>query len=834
MVFMFNARFIRRQIFRSRHQSLVFILCVVLSMVTLVSLGSFSRSVHSSLLRDARILHAADLIIRSRAPFPTEFSGAITSLENENAIETARVYEFYSVVRKVKEDDSLLAQLKVVEQGYPFYGRVQLASGQPFRKVLTSGNIVVEQVLLDRLHLRVGDRLKVGEAVLTIRDVVVAEPDRPVNFFALGPRIFVAAADLSALDLVGKGSRVRYYILAKVQDQKRLDGIANELQGFSSEERIRVETYRTANSRIKRFFDNLLFFLNLIGIFTLLLAGIGIQSTLAALRKEKEKTIAIMKTLGARSRTIISHYFGVALLLGLIGTLVGLVVSFALQNFLPALFQGLLPAGIDLGISPSAIGEGLFLGFMVVVLFTALPLYGLKDVKPRAIFGKEEQRVSRRGATWVVGGACTLFFLLMVLLRIRELKTGIYFLLGTGLLILAAFYCTTWILHHLRKREAKRLVLRQAMKGLFRARNSTRAIIVTLTAALSVVFSITLVEKNLNASFVQSFPADAPNLFFIDIQPNQKDEFVKALGVPAICYPVIRAPLTAINGEKVDPEKERRNRGDSLGRTFNLTYREFLLDDEQLVTGRSLFRSDWKETQVSVLERVLEMRDMKIGDLLTFRVQGIEISARISSIRRRTEKGLKPYFYFVFPSGVLEDAPQTFFTALRLDKERIAPLQNRIVARFPNVSVIDLTEAVTVFSRIMVKLSTIIRFFTLFSIAAGFLIIVSSVFATRYARIQETVYFKILGAKKRFVLAVFTIESLVLGLISGLLALVFSQVGSWVICWKAFDLSYRPFIGTSLFLVVATALLVLAVGVGASLPILRQKPAAFLREQNDE
>lgn len=803
-------------------------------MVTLVSLGSFSRSVHSSLLRDARVLHAADLIIRSRAPFSPDFQAAITSLENEKAIETARVYEFYSVVRKVEEDNSLLAQLKVVEPGYPFYGRVQLGSGRPFGDVLSSGSIIVEQVLLDRLQLKVGDRLKVGEATLTIADVVLSEPDRPVNFFSLGPRIFIDASDLAALDLVGKGSRVAYYILAKVQDQKRLEGIAKELRGTSSEERIRVETYRTANSRVKRFFDNLLFFLNLIGIFTLFLAGIGIQSTLAALLKEKEKTIAIMKTLGARSHTIISHYFGVALLLGLIGTLVGLVVSFALQYFLPGLFRGLLPADIDLGISPAAVGEGLILGFTVVALFTALPLFGLKDVKPKAIFGKEEQQASQHGSTWVVGGACTLFFLLMVLLRIRELKTGIYFLLGTGLLIFAAFYCTTWLLRRLRTREAKGLILRQAMKGLFRARNSTRAIIVTLAAALSVVFSITLVEKNLNASFIQSFPADAPNLFFIDIQSSQKEAFVKTLGVPAICYPVIRAPLVAINGEKIDPEKERRSRGDSLGRTFNLTYREFLLDDEKIVAGRSLFRPDWKEAQVSVLERVLEMREMKIGDLLTFRVQGIEITARISSIRARTEKGLKPYFYFVFPNGILEDAPQTFFTAVRLDKERIAPLQNRVVARFPNVSVIDLTETVTVFSRIMVKLSTIVRFFTLFSISAGFLIIISSVFATRYARIQETVYFKILGARKSFVLAVFSIESLLLGLISAFLALVFSQLGGWIICWKAFDLSYRPFIGTSLLLVVATVLLVLAVGVGASLPILHYKPVAFLREQSDE
>ena len=332
---MFNARLLFRQIRGAVRQSTVFVLCVALSVVTLVSLGSFSRSVHSSLLRDARVLHAADIILSSHSPFSPALTQAVAGAEQRHELTTARVYEFYSVVRAMDNKASLLSDLKVVAPGYPFYGSVKLASGRAFSTVLAAGSVIVEQQLLDRLHLRLGDRLRIGSTVLTIRDIVEAEPDRPVNLFALGPRIFVAAADLAALKLVGTGSRVNYSILAKVYDPQGIDRMAKELGRSAVKGRERVDTYRTASSGVKRFFDNLLFFLNLIGIFTLLLAGIGIQSSLAALLQEQERTIAIMKALGARSRFIFRHYIVVAFILGLVGTLCGLAASDLLQTLLP-------------------------------------------------------------------------------------------------------------------------------------------------------------------------------------------------------------------------------------------------------------------------------------------------------------------------------------------------------------------------------------------------------------------------------------------------------------------------------------------------------------------
>ena len=824
---------VRRQLTGSLHQAAIFVLCVVLSLVTLVSLSGFSRSVHSSFLKDARALHAADIIIHSHSPLSTPLLRELSGLEKQQVAASARIHEFYSIVRTLRGDASLLSNLKIADPGYPFYGNVQLASGKQLKEVLTRGSLVVEQALLDRLHLKIGDRVKIGIGAFTIRDVVLLEPDRPVNFFSLGPRVFIPGSDLASLDLVGRGSRVNYTILVKVMDQKDLDSIALRLKAASLPDRERVETYRTAESGVKRFFDNFLFFLNLIGIFTLLLAGIGIQSSLTAFLKEQERTIAVMKAVGAGSPYIIRNYFALVSILGLIGTLIGLGASFLLERLLPGLFQGLLPANIELAVSGAAVAEGVFLGFVVVVLFTILPLLRLKEVRPRAIFGKAEQE-GRSRHTWILVGAIAAFFSLIVLWRLKEVKTGIYFVVGVAALIAVSLAAAGAILRLLRTFRPRNLVLRQALKGLFRPRNATRAIMVTLSASLAVIFSITLVEKNLDATFVSSYPPDSPNVFLIDIQPAQKKAFAQELGTRAIFYPLVRGTVTAINDVKIDREREHQKRGDNLGREFNLTYRDTLLDDERITAGSSLYQKDWQGPQVSVLDTVLKMQDMKLGDRITFRIQGIPIESRISSIRTRTRASLQPFFYFVFPAEILQDAPQTLFTALRIEKERISPLQNRVVAAFPNVSVIDVTATITAFSKIMARLSTIVNFFTLFSVVAGILIIISSVFATRYTRIQEAVFYTILGARGQFVLEVFAVEGLLIGLASAISALALAQTTGWIVCTYALDVAYQPFTGASLLMALVTMVMVVAVGLGAAVPILRHKPAAFLREQAEE
>ena len=829
-----HIHFIVRQIIQSRRQAFVFVLCVALSIVTLIALNGFSASVRTSMQKDAKKLHAADIIIHSHYDLSPAVIDAVAQLEAGDEIRGTRVWEFYSMVRSQNDQDSLLANLKVVQAGYPFYGKVALKSGRDFSSVLKKGSIIVAPALLERLKLDEGAQLHVGNALLKISDVVLAEPDQPVNFFFLGPRIFISADDINRLDLLKKRSRVGYSYLIKVFDQGQIDAIADRLRAVADEELERVDTFRTARSGVKRFFDNLLFFLGLIGIFTLLLAGVGIQSALTAFLKENEKTIAIMKTIGATSRFFTRHYIVVLSILGFGGTLLGLFGGLLLQNALNVLFVGFVPPNVQLHISWQAVIQGLGLGVLVVGLYSFLPLYRLKDVKPVAVFRKETIPAQNGWPFYLISVFLFAIFLMLVFWQVQDIRTGLYFVGGVLLLIIISAILAGTVLYILKRLKVKFLIMRQAIKGLYRPKNATKSIIITLTASLTVIFSIYQIEQNLDAAFIQSYPADAPNLFFLDILPAQIEQFSDTLGMKVQYYPIIRARIMTINGEKINRQKERQRRSDNLARTFNLTYRNYLLEDEKIVKGKRLHNDDWGDLQVSVMDTVAEIKDMDVGDHITFNIQGVPLQARISSIRTRTRESIRPFFYFVFPENTLRDAPQTIFTAVKVPRDRIPAIQTKIVADFPNISAIDVTETLMIFNHVMAKLSLIVRFFALFSIVAGILIILSSVLATRFARIQEAVYYKILGAKSAFVVAVFTFENLFLGLVSAVLALVLSQTSSWIICAKVFDISYTPFLLESFYLIAGTVLLIVVVGLLPSISILRQKPVIFLRTQGQE
>ncbi|MCA9981565.1 MAG: FtsX-like permease family protein, partial [Anaerolineales bacterium] len=612
------------------------------------------------------------------------------------------------------------------------------------------------------------------------------------------------------------------------------------LENATESRRENVNTYRTAQSAVQIFFDNFLTFLRLIGIFTLMLAGIGIQSSLTAFLKERENTIAVLRTFGATSRFVMMQYLGVAAVLGTAGTVLGLALALLLQLIFPTIFGTFLPPQVELMISPRAVLEALALGFLVVAAFTFLPIYNLQGLKPSFIFRKESLPFRRGWAYYATLALIVAFFFGMVLYYLEDTETGLYFVGGVLALILVTSLLTAVVLFLLRQLQIKPLAPRQALRGLFRPRNATAAIIITLAASLSVLFTIFLIQQNLNANFVQAYPADAPNLFVLDIQPGQRDLFRETLGQEATLFPIIDGRILEINGTPLDREAEqaaaRENRdGENLARSFSLTYRGELLDSELLVRGDSLHDTAVDDMpQVSILDELLTRYDFQLGDTITFDIQGVPLTARVTSIRREVgAEGLQPRFSFVFREQDLVNAPQTIFTAVRMPEEEIPAVQNKLVAAMPNLTVVNISESIETIAGIVNDVTTIIRFFTLFSIVAGVLIIISSVLATRFARIQESVYFKVLGAKRRFVLQVFTLENVFIGAVAALLALGMSQIGGYLLITQVFELDYTPYLWQSVGLMVGTVVLVTAVGLAASSGILQKKPIIFLREQSE-
>ena len=841
---MIHTRFIYRQITSSLKQTFVFVACVALSLVTLVSLGGFGESVNNALLRDARQLIAADIVVRSEFPFQDSLNAELDRLQNTPGVQIARTYEFITLVRTKGGDQSLLSELKVVEPGYPFYGQVTLSSGLPFDQVLQKGQAIVGQNLLDRMGLKVGDPLQIGDITVTIADVVLSEPDQPVDLFSLGPRIFLSATDLDATGLIKLGSRVNYRALVRVTDNSKVDAVAAQLKAVVDPQLVQVNTYRTNQSLVQRFFENFLDFLSLIGIFTLMLAGIGTQSSLSAFIREREDTIAMLRTLGASGRFIIYQFFGVAAVLGAAGTLIGLVIGLALEWIFPILFAPFLPPQVEFVLSFRSILEALLLGFFVVAVFTFLPIYQLQSLKPHFIFRKEEN-AAPRGAIFFFAQALILFFLGFMTYRYlhNPLRTA-YFTAGMVVLILVITFLAWLVLSLLRRQNIAPLDIRQAVRGLFRPRNATIAIIVTLAASLTVLFTIFLIERNLDASFVQAYPVGTPNVVLLDIQPDQRDGISKILGEEPDFIPVIETRIRQINVVAIVPQSggspgSNRDPNDPprLDAPFPVTYRNQLLPSEQLIAGKNLFSSQSAGVaQVSISETMLKVYPFKIGDRIQFDIQGVPMEAQVTSIRQvgDNQSGFQPAFNFVFREQDLIDAPQTIVSTISIPSAELPGLQNKIAAAYPNVTVIDVTATIKIVAGLVADITTIIRFFTIFSIAAGILIIISSILATRFARIQESVYFKVLGAKGWFVLRVFALENVFIGFVSAMLALFLSQAVSWILVTRVFHLTYGAYWGSSLLLMVSTIILVMVVGLLASVSILQKKPITFLREQTVE
>ncbi len=767
-----HPRLIIREVAALGPQAVLFLLCVVLAIVSLVAEQGLSASINRALRQDARSLSAADIVIRAHHPISPPLQDRVDQLRRHGRVKAARVYLFYSMVRPADRRESLLAQIKAVEPGYPFYGKVELSSGRPFAEQLQPGSVLVEKSLLDRLHLKVGDKLRLGRATLVIRDVVIRESDRPMDFFSLGPRIFVAAADLPALDLLEQGSRVEYSLLLKVNRESDLQKIADQLSSLANQEGEQVATYRSAQSRLKRFYDNFTFFLSLIAIFTLLLAGIAMERAVTALLRGRTWTIAILRTLGARSLFVFTNYLLLVLGVGICGALAGLALGFGLENLLLRLAGNILPRQTALYLTWTSILRALATGLVVVTVFCLLPLLRLRKVRPATVFARLPPTGRDTLALAISLTAILAFFSILVLQAVEELRTGLYFIGGACGLILTCFLLAKALLRGLHRLRGRSLLLRQAVRGLFRPGGATGAILTTLSASCVLVFTIVLVEHNLSALFIDSFPAGAPNLYFIDIQPSQLADFKKTLDHPAVYYPVVRGRVEKINGVPIDRQRERSKHRDNLGREFSLTWRDTLLNDETISQGRELFRPDLVGPQVSVLDYMAESNNIRVGDTISFNIQGMPVTATVSSIRSRLDRPARPFFVFVFPKEVLSRAPQTYFTGVRVPPDQVAALQDRMVSGFPNVSVIDIGATVAIIAGVLQRLLVIIRLLSLFGILAGVLLIASSITATRVERVQEAVFFKILGATTGFIRRMFFLENLLLGGSSGLIALL--------------------------------------------------------------
>ena len=867
---------------------LYFLVCIAVGVGALTGVSLFGAQVEQTVTKEARSLLGGDLEIRLSWQVSPTGQAVLDSLRDRDVAST-HISELVAMAAKAESSPTgqptQIIELKAVEPQYPLYGSLRLEPDVGLAELLRrqTGNcpdrlcfgVVVQESLLIRMGLAVGDRLKIGQGQFVITGVVRTEPDRMANAFSLGPRVFMSQEGLRAADLIKLGSRVRERYLLKIPSAMAPEPLLYELRGRLASDSARVSGYRDAQPQLKQSLEQLTRYLGLIGLTALFVGGLGVATSVHAFIREKLNTIAILKTVGADSPTIIWTYVLQAMILGLVGSLVGLIIGVLLHQGLPWMIAALMASdlldqlgfakgGMDVSFAPLA--KGLALGLLSTLLFTLWPLLTIREVKPARIFRHDvapltssgDPEKTRWGRFWqgmdlvkaltsiVIGVGLTL----LSMWQAGSWKVGALFILSFAVAVLLLGLSARFALSALKKwPRPEHLVLRQALGNVVRPGSQVVGITIAIGIGVMVVTTVSLVERSLLTQVGEKRPTDAPTFFFIDIQPDQSEEFVALLRrqstdpAPKLT-PLIRSRLSALKGQaiKVEPtseeeeqrektaEKEERRKKWYLTREYVLTFLQDLPKDNKVIQG-----AWWKPGQVftkpliSIEEDAARQLGLTVGDTIELDIQGAPITGEISSIRQVEWGNFSTNFYMIFSPGALDGAPQTYVATVRVTPSEEVALQQAVVASFPNVTAINIGDVLDSFARVLDRLSLAIRAVALFCVLSAGLVMAAALAATRYRRLYESVILKALGATRGVIAQTFAVEYALLGALGGLLGSALASVLSWGVLSTVFDLAWslQPAVLATSF--VATITLTLLVGFLSTYRILGQPPLSVLR-----
>jgi putative ABC transport system permease protein len=874
---------------------LYFFFCIALGVATLVGVGLFATNVERTVAREARGLMGGDLEIRLSRPISANGQAILQSLESRE-IRVLHISELVAMASRPEREtfpshpssavSTQLIELKAVEPAYPFYGMLTIQPDRPVSDLvaiqpaaclsnartenLACYGTVVQDALLIKMGLQVGDELKIGHALFKIMGVLKHEPDRVVSAVSLGPRVMISQDALSAAQLVKPGSRVRERYLLRVPSEIPHHSLLVQLREQLANDSAHVSTFREAQPQLRRFLDQLTRYLGLVGLTALFVGGLGVASSIHAFVKDKLKTIAILKTLGADSGTVIRTYLFQALGLGLMGSLAGVAGGVSLQFAMPVTLGRLLPSDLlDLslsqGLSPEPMLKGLALGVTTTLLFTLWPLLRIREIRPALMFRNEmvdleKEDMSSKGRfislrylrdpmRWVTVVLVSSGLSGLAMWQADSVSIGMMFIGALVAAVLLLTIAARIVIRWLRiTASPSSLAVRYAVGNLSRPGSQASSIMVAIGIGVMIIVTISLLERSLVRQIGESRPLNAPTFFFIDVQPDQKEAFEGLIRqrfshlTPELT-PLVRSRLHAVNGQPVplheEDDRERRNRRDGeqgkswyFTREYVLTFLDRIPDDNTIIKGTwwdpTVSR---QEALVSVEEDAARHLGVDIGSTLEFDIQGTVLPATVSSIRKVEWNNFSTNFYMILSPHSLEGAPVTFVATVRVSPADGTRLQQAVVEAFPNITAINIGEVMDTFARVLEHLSMAIRAIAVFCMVAGGLVMAAALATTRYRRLYESVVLKTLGATRLLIAGSFATEYAFMGAVAGLIGTILASVLSWGVLYFIFELPWtlQPMrLMGGIFL---TVMLTLGVGFLSTFRILGQRPLTILRHE---
>jgi putative ABC transport system permease protein len=807
----------------------VLLLALLVAVASLTAVGFFTSRVGRAVNQQAGEVLAADLRLESAREIATTYDADA----ERRGLAVARIISMPSVV--FHGDDSSLVALRAVGPGYPLRGRLKIAN-EPFGparvtdRIPGRGEAWADSRLLARLGVPVGASLSVGSHQFTVTQVLDYRPDQGAGFGDLSATLMINLADIPATGLIQPGSRVSRAVLF-AGDADDVSAFRDWLKSHKKSGE-RLQAIEDASPQIRASSERAGRFLSLASLVSVLLSAVAVAMAARRYAMRHLDSVALMKCMGASQgfvlRQTVLQLVVIALLVTLAGTCVGYLAQSGLAWLLRDLIRNELPRP-----APSTAWLGLVTSVTILVGFALPPMLQMKRVPPARVLRRNLEPPPLRYAAVYLFAIGAVLALLYWLVRDTKLVTVVSLGIGGTFMALAV---AGWLLVKALAplRRGVGVAWRYGLANISRRGRDSIVQIVAFGLGIMVLLLLALVRNDLLEDWRASLPEGAPNYFMINIRPDE-GQAIKAFfhehGLPPTeLVPMVRARLTAINDVPVSQIKFAGDRAQGfVEREANLTWARTLRDDNRVIAGQWWRDGDGGGPRVSVEQEYAERLGLKLGDTVTYDVAGESITAHITSLREVRWDSFQPNFFMVFSPDVLEDVTGTLITSVHVEPDQRPALVD-LVRTFPEVTIIDLDALLSQVRDVMDKAALAVQYVFLFTLAAGLMVLLAAVQATRDERRYESAMLRTLGASRRVVFQGVAAEFTALGLLSGLLAAAGATVVGFYLAREVFNLKYTMDPWVWIAGIAGGALLVGVAGVLAARSVVTQPPVATLRE----
>ncbi len=810
----------------------IFLSCLTLGVSAIAIIGSLSAAVQQGLDEQGQPLLGGDLefALTQREASANELAH-ITSLGTLSTVATMRAMA-------QANGQSTLVELKAIDQNYPLYGSLKI---QP-ASVPTSVAIEVDPILLTRLNLKIGDQLKLGNAIFVINGTIETEPDRIADGIIFGPRILLSHEALKATGLVQPGSLVTWHYRVKlagdasVKAAKLLETAASEKFPESG---WRIRTTDKAAQGADEFISRLGYFMTLVSVAALTIGGAGIANAVTAFVNRRRTTIATLKCLGLPNRDVMGIFLTEIMLVSLFGVAIALAAGAAAPSIIHALFGTVLPLPLSTNIAWAPLGFAALLGLLVTLAFAQWPLSRISEIQGSALFRAHSMSSSKRPSAHTILSSLAILGLAaaLVILNFENPTVTASYVAGlaASFLVLALLAYGTIKAVGLLPRPSN-LLWRQALQSFNRPGATSASVIMALGLGLTLFVTLALTDQTISTELKSGIPEQAPAFFFLDVKNTELDQFRANLkmqdGVRTITNaPMLRGRIAKVKNVAAEKVKSNSDASWVLKGDRGLTYSEYLPKGSTLVEGKWWAKDYAGPNLVSITVDIAKGLDLKIGDKITVNVLGRNVDAEVANLRTVNWRSMGINFVMVFTPNTLQAAPHSHIVTVEMTGGDEGKLLNAIAAAYPSVTAVRVKDALATVSDLLGKMLAAVRGASVITLLTGILVLAGALAAGLSSRSYEAVVLKTYGATRHQLLLAFIIEYSLLGLVSALFGIAVGSLGSWFLATYILEMPWVFSITVASLTALISMVLTIAAGLTVTARALSAKPSFYLRNE---